>query len=86
MKNYMEDIVADVYKEFLRRNPDYCPCRRCADDVMALALNNLKGKYAVTPEGHIFAGVLRNDRQLRTDALVVILDVVKVVAQNPKHS
>lgn len=84
-KNYMEDVVVSVYQEFLNSNPDYCRCDLCRADVIALALRQLRGLYAVTDEGEIFVKVSCEDRQIRADVLVVIIDSARKVAQNPRH-
>lgn len=84
-KNYMEDVVVDVYKEFQKKYPQYCSCPRCSADTLVLALSKLKGRYAVSPEGEIFARLSREDRQVRADALVMIMEAAEVVAKQPNH-
>lgn len=84
-KNYMEDVVVDVYKEFKKNYPQYCSCPRCSADTLVLALSNLKGRYAVSPEGEILAKLSREDRQVRADALVMIIEAAEVVAKRPNH-
>jgi len=84
-KNYMEDVVMEVYQEFIERNPQYCSCDRCRADTMVIALKQLRGLYAVSQEGEIFTRVSRDDRQIRTDAMVMIVEAAKRVAQQPNH-
>ncbi len=84
-KNYMEDVVIEVLNEFLAKNPNYCGCDRCRADMIVVALSKLKGKYAVSPEGEVFAKLSREDRQVRADALLTIVEAVKLVSQNPHH-
>lgn len=84
-KNYMEDVVLEVYQEFKNLHPEYCSCERCSADTMAIALTKLHGKYAVSPEGEIFAKISREDRQVRADVLVVIMEAAKQVAKQPNH-
>ncbi len=84
-KNYMEDVVVDVYKDFKKKYPQYCNCPRCSADTLALALSKLKGRYAVSPEGEIFARLSREDRQVRADALVIIVEAAEIVAKRPNH-
>ncbi len=84
-KNYMEDVVVDVYKEFQKNYPQYCSCPRCSADTLVLALSKLKGRYAVSPEGEIFAKLSREDRQVRADALVTIIEAAELVAKQPNH-
>ncbi len=84
-KNYMEDVVVDVYKEFQKNYPQYCSCPRCSADTLVLALSKLKGRYAVSPEGEIFARLSREDRQVRADALVMIIEAAELVTKQPNH-
>lgn len=84
-KNYMEDVVSEVYREFIQRNPNYCSCERCSADTMVIALKQLRGMYAVSQEGEIFTKVSRDDRQVRADAMVVIIEAAERVAKQPNH-
>lgn len=86
-KNYMEDVVFEVYEDFISKTPDFgfCKCPRCRDDVLALALTNLRGRYAVSPEGEVWAKVAKDDRQVRADALVAVMAALSQVSKQPKH-
>ena len=81
----MEDVVVEVYRDFIIRNPRFCSCDRCRIDTITLALTKLHGKYAASKEGEVLAKVSRDDRQVRTDALVVVMEAAETVANNPKH-
>lgn len=85
MKNYMEDVVKEVLQEIERIQPLTCQCGRCRADIVALALSGLKGKYATTPAGEIFARVEQSDRQVRTDALLAVMQAVEIVSKKPRH-
>ena len=50
-KNYMEDVIIEVYNDYKKRHLTYCTCDRCMADTIAIALTKLRGKYAVSPEG-----------------------------------
>ena len=84
-KNFMEDVVVEVYQDFIARNPKFCSCDRCRLDTMTLALTRLHGKYASTKEGEVLAKVSRDDRQVRTDVLVALMEAAEIVLNNPKH-
>ncbi|MGE5582317.1 MAG: late competence development ComFB family protein [Bacillota bacterium] len=84
-KNYMEDVIVEVYNDYKKRHQTYCTCDRCMADTIAIALTKLRGKYAVSPEGEIFAKISRDDRQVRADALVVILEAIEQVGKQPNH-
>jgi competence protein ComFB len=81
----MEDVVCEVYDEMIRINPQFCTCERCKLDTMLIALKELKGMYAASLEGEIFAELSRDDRQIRTDALVILLQAAERVTNNPNH-
>ncbi|MCL6589206.1 MAG: late competence development ComFB family protein [Firmicutes bacterium] len=87
LKNYMEDVVVEVYEEFVLSTPDfgYCKCERCRSDVIALALTNLRGRYAVSSEGEVWAKLSRDDRQVRADALVAVMGAIAKVSKRPNH-
>ncbi|HBF38955.1 MAG TPA: competence protein ComFB [Firmicutes bacterium] len=84
-KNYMEDVIIEIYNDYKKHNLNYCTCERCMADTIAIALTKMKGKYAVSPEGEIFAKISRDDRQVRADALVVILEAIAQVGKRPNH-
>lgn len=86
MKNYMEDVIREVFTDLLKTNPDFCRCEKCKRDVMAIALSKIKGSYAVSPEGEIFARVEQTDRQVRTDALLAVMEAMRQVTARPRHS
>ncbi|HYH02777.1 MAG TPA: late competence development ComFB family protein [Bacillota bacterium] len=84
-RNYMEDVVREVYQEIIRKNPQFCTCDRCRVDTMLIALRHLKGMYAVSMEGEIFTKLSRDDRQIRADALIILLQAAEQVSKNPNH-
>lgn len=84
-KNYMEDVIFEVYQDFLKKHPEFCQCERCQADTMVIALKKLKGLYAVSEEGAIFTNVSREERQVRADALIVLMEAARRVADNPNH-
>jgi competence protein ComFB len=85
-RNYMEDVVREVYVEMMRVNPQFCTCERCKMDTMLLALKQLKGMYAASIQGEIFMKLSRDDRQIRIDALVILLQAAEQVAKYPNHA
>ena len=85
LKNYMEDVVVTVYEEFIRQHQELCHCRQCQLDTIALALTHLRGLYAATAEGDVLTRVAREERQIRADALVAIIEAGRTVASRPQH-
>jgi competence protein ComFB len=84
-RNYMEDVVREVYDDMIAKNPRLCNCERCRIDTMLIALKQLKGMYAGSIEGEIFTKLSRDDRQVRADALIVLMEAAKQVSEKPNH-
>ena len=84
-KNYMEDVVTEVFRDFINRNPKFCSCKQCQMDTIILALTHLRGKYAASLEGEVLVKVSRDDRQVKADALIAIIQAAEMVSKNPKH-
>ena len=85
LKNYMEDVVISVYDGYAEKHREICQCPRCRMDSIALALTRLRGMYAGTPEGEVLTRISREDRQVRADALIAVLEAVATVSARPKH-
>jgi len=85
IKNFVEDGVASYVDEALTDDVVFCKCRRCRLDVMALALNELKPKYVVTPKGYAFARSDELEAQFLADTIVAVRRAMKVVRENPRH-
>lgn len=86
MKNFAEDVIIEVFEEIKNVNPDFCKCEKCRRDVIALALTKIRGRYACSPEGEIFARVEQSDRQVRADALFAVMEALEIVTKYPHHS
>lgn len=86
-KNYMEIVVESELENMLKKYPDVCKCRKCRNDIMAIALNHLPPKYYNTNTGYMF---LYNDINCDDDytdmALKALKNAINVVAANPKHN
>lgn len=85
LKNYMEDIVRQVFREYLQKDPSFCRCPRCERDVVVLTLNQLRGKYVGSQEGEIRAAVAASERQSKADAMLAMLEATKKVKAHPHH-
>jgi competence protein ComFB len=81
----MEDVVREVYNEIITKEDRFCKCERCRIDTMLIALKRLKGMYAGSLEGEIFTKLSRDDRQVRADALIVLLEAAEQVSKHPNH-
>jgi len=85
LKNYMEDLVINYADKAISEDPDFCKCKRCRLDVLAMALNDLKPKYVVAPKGFVYARLDELEAQYEADAIVGVTKAMKVVRQKPRH-
>jgi len=85
IRNFVEEGVASYTDEAIAEDEDFCGCTRCRLDVMALALNELKPKYVVTPKGYAFARMDQLEAQFLADTIVAVRKAMVVVKENPRH-
>lgn len=88
MKNALESAVRSVFSELRSKQPGFCTCPECEDDVIAYALNNVKPRYVSghSPVGEVVTGVHLSYDQARAELTVVILEAMKRVASQPRHA
>ena len=67
------------------QKPDMCRCARCQADVVALALNHLKPRYAVSPMGYAITRAEIMEQAFLVNVLVAIAQGVEQVYRNPHH-
>lgn len=82
--NIAEELVRNKVKE-LMPGYDMCQCEKCYLDVCALVLNQTEGRYYTTEKGKILQLLEATDYQFKTDLVVMILQAMKFVKENPKH-
>lgn len=86
MKNLLEGAVKEIYDELRTSNASFCGCAQCEDDVLALALNHLRPRYAGgTREGIAVTSVDLQKDQTRATLVVAVLDAMRRVSNNPRH-
>lgn len=86
LKNYTEVVASEELERLLEADPEFCRCDRCRNDVLAIALNSLRGRYVASEEGDIRAAVATQaDRQLRADVIRALLSAKETVREHPHH-
>jgi competence protein ComFB len=87
MRNLVEDEVRSLYLELRAKEPRFCACQQCQDDVISLALNHLMPRYVTgsPPVGEAVTRVDLSRDQRRAQLAVVVLDAMRRVGQNPGH-
>ncbi len=85
MRNYMEDLVAEMLPAVLNRM-DVCHCERCRYDIMAYVLNKMPPKYVVTRKGHLYTKLSAFQQQFEVDVVTAITTGAAIVSAHPRHN
>ena len=86
MINALEEVIRTEYESLRANNPQYCSCAKCQDDVLTLALNQVRPRY-VQQDG-LGAAVTRvalATDSARTEIIVIVFDAMRRVATKPRH-
>lgn len=86
--NYMEEIVENYLNNILKNDKTYedtCKCTSCMDDMMAIALNNLKPYYITTKKGEVFAEYSSLETQHHAEVITEVVKAIDFVSRNKKH-
>jgi competence protein ComFB len=84
IKNYMEDVVADMLDNVLKEIHS-CTCEKCKYDITAIALNSLPPKYVVTRKGQLYTKLSALQQQFDVDLIAAITKAAVIVNRNPRH-
>lgn len=82
--NCMEIIVKECLDKLLE-NSKGCKCEKCKNDMMAIALNNLKPYYVTTQMGEIMTKIKNMEQQNEANIVVEVTKAIKKVHKSPKH-
>jgi competence protein ComFB len=86
MKNALEELVFEVYRQLQTRHPEFCTCERCHDDVIAQALNKARPRYiGGSPIGAAVTRVSLDGDQAKAEIAVLVFDAMRRVQMNPRH-
>lgn len=81
--NIMERLVLDKLEAALQKM-NCCRCDRCKEDIIAIALNNLKPMYVVASRDDIDKK-LKDSEKLGMEVTTAVLKAVLAVRKNPRH-
>ncbi|MCD6134244.1 MAG: late competence development ComFB family protein [Candidatus Omnitrophica bacterium] len=84
--NYMEGAVEEILDEIISKTQGVCKCNRCRLDILALALNKLPPKYAVSDKGINYTKISLLQRQFNADITRTVTEAIKVVSASPRHN
>lgn len=82
--NANEEIVQQRI-EVLLKQYDCCKCDNCINDMMAIALNNLKPAYVNTQKGVLFKRITNLKQQNSADIDIEVLKAINMVSSSPNH-
>lgn len=84
--NLLKDEVKDQVEDLLTKRDDFCSCEQCHQDILALALSNLRPRYAGSESGKVILNSVDiSSEQTKLDILRTVLDAAKKVNENPHH-
>lgn len=82
--NMTEQIVRERLTELLK-DVDCCKCEQCFNDMLALALNDLKPQYVNSAKGELFSKLNSTKYQKSVDIDIAIVKAINVISKNPRH-
>ena len=86
MKNALEELVADVFGQLLRRDATFCTCPQCFDDVVTRTLNQARPRYiSSSPVGSAVTRVALSHEQAKAEIAVLVFEAMRLVREHPRH-
>jgi competence protein ComFB len=84
--NQWEPIVYDYLQEYIKSMGVECSCERCQADMMAIILNKLPPRYAVSLRGEVLTSTESCTAPIKTQILIEIINAAKLVGASPSHT
>jgi len=83
--NVMEEVVSAVLQQHEKQLQLKCNCDRCKDDIMAIALNDLKPQYIVDEKHSPYIRAAHvTDWQGATNILSTVVKAATLVSESPR--
>lgn len=79
----LAELLVEQYYPIYQKRLNGCPCERCRDDAMGMALNKIKPHYV--PSDMLTAEHLK-DRALITETVTALMKALFAVKRNPHHN
>ena len=84
MKNLLENALSNAFNDLRARNPQFCECDRCRDDVLTYALNKMRPRYSSGGDmGVALANLDLQRGDARANIAVTLLEGMRRVGSNP---
>ena len=82
--NCMEISVKECLDKLLEDSEGW-KCEKCRNDMMAIALNNLKPYYVTTQFGEIMTKIKNMEQQNEANVVIEVTKAINKVHKSPKH-
>lgn len=86
VENSMEEFVIELLPKVIKLYPNMCTCDECLNDIVALALNNLKPRYVHTNKGDIYTRLNIYQLDSYTSVINALAQATQIVSQHPHHT
>ena len=86
MKSPLERAVRDVHVKLTEQQPEFCACEQCADDVVAMVMNQIRPRYTTTGLGYAVEAADLDTDQVRAQLSVLVFEAMRRVAEQPRHA
>jgi competence protein ComFB len=85
MRSPLERAVRDVHANLAATHTEFCACEQCADDVVALVMNQTRPRYTTTGLGWAVEAADLDTDQVRAELSVLVFEAMHRVAEQPRH-
>ena len=86
MRSPLERAVREVHGTLAQAHAEFCACEQCADDVVALVMNQTRPRYTTTGLGWAVETADLDTDQVRAQLSVLVFDAMRRVAEQPRHA
>jgi competence protein ComFB len=86
MRSPLERAVREVHAKLTETHTEFCSCEQCADDVVALVMNQTRPRYTTTGLGWAIEAADLDTDQVRAELSVLVFDAMHRVAEEPRHA
>lgn len=86
MRSPLERAVREVHLKLATTHAEFCSCEQCADDVVALVMNQTRPRYTTTGLGWAIEAADLDTDQVRAELSVLVFEAMHRVAEQPRHA
>ncbi|MDA1476565.1 late competence development ComFB family protein [Bacillus changyiensis] len=81
--NAKEAVMEELFHQYIDQLHMKCMCKRCKEDVLALALNSVKPQYVTDESKLAYIKAELVDKQKNTTMLVTLAEAARKVNDHP---